>query len=121
MRRIIIFLFLAVFFLSWGSPVYAQLKTPGLMKRDPFVPLADDKGMIRNIFVQPERELKIPQVSLQGISRIKGVYYAIIDGEWRKEGDSVKGMTLVKIEMNKVVFGFQERKIEIQLNPDKKP
>ena len=101
--------------------MFGQQKTLRLMRRDPFVPLVDEKGLVRKFFAPPEREWKMPQVSLQGISKIKGLYYAIIDGEWCKEGDLVKGMKVEKIDLDKVVFSFQERKMEIQLNPDKKP
>lgn len=89
-------------------------------KRDPFIPLIDDKGNLRRDFQRPIDEQMMPQVALMGISKINKVFYAIIDGEWLKEGDRLKDLRIEKIDSDKVILEFRNRKFEIRLNPEKK-
>lgn len=89
-------------------------------KRDPFIPLVDEKGNLRKDFKKPIDEQMIPQVTLMGISKVNKVFYAIIDGEWVKEGDKFKDLKIEKIEPDKVILEFGERKFELKLEREKK-
>lgn len=114
-------LVLAIFQL--GKPLWIraqELVSETQEKRDPFIPLIDDKGDLRKNFKKPLDESMIPQVTLMGISKVNKVFYAIIDGEWVKEGDTIKDLKIGKIESDKVILEFAGRIFVLTLEKGKK-
>jgi len=89
-------------------------------KRDPFIPLIDEKGELRKSFARPENEGLALQINLMGISKINGAYYAIIDGEWLKAGDEAKGAVIERIEDGRVILTVEGKKIDLLLEKPQK-
>lgn len=124
MRKTAFFIFLpalilccAIFAFGQDSPLPAEAAHEN---RDPFIPLADEKGELRKNFQKPSNEIKIPEVKLMGISKIDNIYYAIIEGEWMKEGDTIKELIIKKIDAEKVTLLFGKKEVELKLNAEKK-
>ena len=118
--KLVVFLSISVTFLV--APAFSQDNATiagDFNKRDPFLPLVDENGAFRADFDKPLDNTIFPQVALQGISKVNGVFYAIIDGEWRKDGDTVKGLLIEKIWPDSVNFIFMDRKITIKLDAKK--
>lgn len=88
-------------------------------KRDPFIPIVDDAGNLRRNFKKPQVEELATKVSLNGISKIKGVFYAIIGGNLLKEGDMLNELKIKKIEQNRVILGLGDKEFELQLETEK--
>lgn len=118
--RIYVMIFL--FMLYPAGPVSGQenIKDIKGIKRDPFIPLIDEKGNLRTSFQKPLNEPKAPEVKLMGISKINESFYAVIDGELVKETDTIKGLSVVKVEAEKVTLKFGEKIIELELNSEKR-
>lgn len=109
-----IFLFLFIFFMCIAQKaIYADTE-----KRDPFIPLIDAQGNLRQFFSKPIDVNALPKVALMGISKVNNVFYAIIDGEMLKEGDTYKGLKMKKIEFDRVFLSFQEKEFTVLLNPE---
>jgi len=92
------------------SDVYKNLKN-----RDPFIPLITRNGELRVNFQKPRYEKLPTKASLTGISRVKGVFYAIIDGELLKEGEMFRELKVTRIEPNRVILSFGDKKFELML------
>ncbi|OGX41195.1 MAG: hypothetical protein A2984_02070 [Omnitrophica WOR_2 bacterium RIFCSPLOWO2_01_FULL_41_12] len=86
-------------------------------KRDPFIPLVDAQGNLVRDFTKPKAEELATKISLNGISKIKGVLYAIIDGELVKEGQMFGEFKVEKIEPDAVILGFGDKRFELRLEP----
>lgn len=122
-KRLVLNFVLIIGVFCWGTLPQLQAKelTPeASVKRDPFIPLVDDNGKLRKSFEKPVDANMIPQVSLAGISKINKVFYAVIDGEWVKEGDTIKDLMIEKIEPNKVILKFGNRTFELNLDKEEK-
>jgi len=123
MRKITFIVFLPILLLSCAIFVFGQdspLSAEAVPERDPFIPLANEKGELRKSFQKPSTEIKIPEVKLMGISKINNIYFAIIDGEWMKEGDTVKELVIKEISAEKVTLLFGKKEVELKLNAEKK-
>lgn len=124
-NRVICCLIILFMVFCFNKAVSGEEKPPMMpgnaSQRDPFIPLIDDKGNLRKIFTKPINEQMVAQVNLAGISKINNVFYAIIDGEWVKEGDTIKDLTIEKIQADKVILKFGEKRIEVMLDREKKP
>jgi hypothetical protein len=94
---------------------------PNFSKRDPFIPLVDDNGAFRTNFNKPIDSVMFLSVTVQGISKIGGVFYVNINGEWLKEGDKTKGMVIERIELDKVTLNFEGKKMTVGLSQASKP
>ncbi len=88
--------------------------------RDPFIPLVNEKGIMRTKFQKPRMEEINIKINLSGISKIGNTFYAIIEGELLKEGDNFKEFKIEKIEDNRVILSFGEKLFEILLETEKK-
>ncbi len=92
-----------------------------MQKRDPFIPLLDKEGNLRKDFKKPVIMGDLaPHVNLMGISRVKNVFYAIVDAKWVKEGDMLGDLLIDKIESDKIILRFGEKKFEVKLHMEKK-
>jgi len=111
------FIFYCIMFFLTALPALADQQAEP--KRDPFIPLIDNKGDIRKDFKKPVQG-QAAQVALMGISNVNNVFYAIIDGEWVKEGDMIKDLKVEKITPDKVTVYFGERKFELILDTEGK-
>lgn len=126
MHRNIYYILLSVFILCFAiSAVFVFGQEKSLIpldtqERDPFIPLTDGKGGLRKNFQKPSTEIRIPEVSLMGISKINATYYAIIDGKWLKEEDIIKEMIIKKIDAEKVTLLFGEKEVVLKLNTERK-
>lgn len=124
MKKIILYLLFIICIFCFTISSFGQgkplLPANPPQERDPFIPLTDAAGGFRVNFQKPENEIKIPHVKLMGLSKINGSYYAIIDGKWLKEGDTIKELLIEKIESEKVVLLFKGKKVELKLNAEKK-
>lgn len=90
-------------------------------KRDPFIPLMDREGRLRKDFRKPIMAGEIaPRINLMGISKVNNVFYAIVDGKWVKEGDMLGDLTIEKIESDRMILRFGEKKFEVRLYLEKK-
>lgn len=125
MKRIRYLNFIAtlLLFLYFSTSIFGQekeLKFNYEEKRDPFIPLVDESGNLRKNFKKPQFEELPAKVSLQGISNVKGVFYAIIDGELLKEGDMAGELKIEKIESNRVILCLGDKRFELILETEKK-
>ncbi len=123
MRKTTFSIFLPALILCYAISVFGQnnpLPAEAAHERDPFIPLADEKGELRKIFQKPSNEIKIPEVKLMGISKINNAYYAIMEGVWLKVGDTVKELIIKKIDAEKVTLLFGKKEFELKLNAEKK-
>lgn len=96
---------------------YLNVAAQQLDKRDPFIPLVDAQGNFIKDFTKPKAEELATKISLTGISKIKGVLYAIIDGELVKEGQMFGEFKIEKIEPEVVILGFGDKRFELRLEP----
>ncbi len=122
-RKITFIIFLPILILSCAIFVFGQdnpFPAEAAPERDPFIPLANEKGELRRSFQKPSAEIKIPEVKLMGISKINNIYFAIIDGEWMKEGDTIKELIIKEISAEKVTLLFGKKEVELKLNAEKK-
>lgn len=98
----------------------AQNEELNYNKRDPFVPLLDEKFNLRKDFRKPSAQMVLPKVSLQGITKLGDTLYAMIDGELLKEGQAIKDMVIVKVESDKVIVRYAESNFELKWGSGKK-
>lgn len=92
-----------------------------VIKRDPFIPLVDDEGNFRNIFIKTETIASTMKIQLGGISTINGVFYVLIEGELFKEGDTYKGFKIEKITPEKAILSLRDKMYELSLEDQGKP
>ena len=121
--RLYIKIVLPIFLLSLSATLLAQSEEfvyNDLDKCDPFVPLIDERGNFRENCKKPPEEVTIPKISLMGISKVGGVFYALIDGELVKEGQVFKEIKIKKIDADKVVASFKDQVFELKLDRGKK-
>ncbi|MDP2941206.1 MAG: hypothetical protein Q8N85_03000 [Candidatus Omnitrophota bacterium] len=109
---------LSAFFLAFTAASQSQQAQP--LKRDPFIPLLDEKGELRRTFNQPINEAPVLQLNLMGISKINDTYYAIIEGELLQKGDQVKGALIERIEADRAVLSLEGKKFELLLEKPRK-
>ncbi len=104
-----------------NSKIAAQEETAptGQVKRDPFIPIIDDKGNLRRNFKKPSQETIAPQVVLMGISKVGNAFYALIDGELVKEGQVFKDMRIEKIYSDRVIVFYGDKAFELKWDADK--
>ena len=121
-RNILIFLLMAAL-TCFALPAYCQEEgltvTDSLNKRDPFVPLLDENGSFRAPFQGSHDNLELPQVKLEGIVKINGAFFAIIDGQLLKEGNVIKGLRLEEVDFDRIVLSYFGKKETLQLSPEK--
>lgn len=123
MKRSILSLLIFGIVCYFITMLFAQADVSGDygQKRDPFIPLIDQEGRIRRNFSKPISAGEIaPRINLQGISKVNNVFYAIIDGKWVKEGDMVGDLTIDKVELDKIILRFGEKKFEVKLYMERK-
>ncbi len=118
-QRISILAGMAAFFLAFTAAAQSQQAQQPL-KKDPFIPLIDEKGELRKTFNQPINEAPALQLNLMGISKINDTYYAIIEGEWLQKGDKVKGALIERIEADRAVLSLEGKKFELLLEKPRK-
>ena len=83
-------------------------------KRDPMVPLVDKKGRPVAV-VEGGIQFKISDLSLEGIIWDETKPLAIINDEVVGCGDKVSGVTVVKIEKDKVILNYQNETFELKM------
>ena len=83
-------------------------------KRDPLVPLVDKKGRPVAV-VEGGIQFKISDLSLEGIIWDETKPLAIINDEVVGCGDKVSGVTVVKIEKDKVILNYQNETFELKM------
>jgi len=85
-------------------------------KRDPFVPII---GVIEGPAKEAADVTSVSTIKLQGIARnARGEWTAIVDGEFVKEGDQVRGVTVKKIEGDSITVSIQDKDYVIPLYPN---
>jgi hypothetical protein len=82
--------------------------------RDPFVPLMDKKGRPVSV-VEGGLQFKASDLFLEGIMWDDRKPMAIINDEIVSAGDKIKGMTVIKIEKNKVILSYQNEEFELRI------
>lgn len=82
-------------------------------RRDPFIPLIDEKANFRKIFKKPQYSELPVKISLTGICEVKGVLYAIIEGELYKEGDICGEFKITKVEPERVILSIANKEFEL--------
>jgi len=105
---------LLLLLLGPNTVVLAQNKDLSYNKRDPFVPLLDDKGNLRKDFNKPSLKISLPKLNLMGITKVGGIYYAMIDGELLKEGQIIKDVEIKKVEQDRVIVHYGENDFELK-------
>lgn len=83
-------------------------------KRDPFVPLVDNKGRPISV-VEGGIQFKISDMYLEGIIWDNEKPMAIINSEVVWAGNKVKGVTVEKIERDKVILSYQNETFELKI------
>ena len=83
-------------------------------KRDPFIPLVDRKGRPVAI-VEGSLQFKVSDLSLEGIIWDETKPLAIINDQVVGCGDKVSGVTVVKIEKDKVILNYQNESFDLKM------
>lgn len=83
-------------------------------KRDPFVPLVDRYGRPVSV-VEGGIQFKISDMYLEGIIWDNEKPMAIINSEVVWAGNKVKGVTVEKIERDKVILSYQNETFELKI------
>lgn len=126
MNKIILAASLSIFLLSSG---YILANNEDIsynneaIRRDPFIPLVDEEGNFRSIFIKPKTETIATTMKIQlgGISTINGIFYVLIEGELFKEGDTYKGFKIEKITPEKAILSLRDKMYELSLEAQRKP
>lgn len=127
MNKIILAIALSVSLLSRGYILANNEDTSynnEIIRRDPFIPLVDEEGNFRNIFIKPKTETiaSAMKIQLGGISTINGVSYVLIEGELFEEGDTYKGFKIEKIAPpEKAILSLRDKMYELSLEAQGKP
>lgn len=118
---------LKVSFLIIASLIYSALAHgsdyPGGIKRDPFIPLVDSTGRVKEAseLTRPVQSLLPLNISLKGIIWSKTNPLAIINNKIYKEGDKIfEGLILEKINLESVILNDRGEKIQINLRKKEK-
>ena len=107
----------AFFILSAIFIVYGADYDEGA-RRGPFVPLADENGMRRNLS-QSGAEGELPvKLQIMGILASEGSAMAIINGEVVKEGDSIGDVKIEKIDEKSVSVNYQNKIYKLMLREE---
>jgi hypothetical protein len=86
-------------------------------ERDPFIPLITEQGDLRQSFIKPSEEINLPAITVYGISKVGANFYALIDGELVKEGDTIKGIKIVKITSDRIEVKYKNKSFQIKWEP----
>jgi len=123
-KKVYIYIIISIFgTLLNNTKLFAQIQNlvyNETNSRDPFIPLIDDKGNIRRDFTKPTEERLVPKVTLMGISQVGNTFYALIDGELVKEGQTLKQIRIEKITSEKVIVTYGDKQFELKWEPNKK-
>ena len=84
-------------------------------KRDPFLPLVDKKGRPVSI-VEGGVQFKASDLYLEGIIWDEVKPMAIINDEVVSSGDKIRGVTIEKIEKDKVILNYQDSSFELKMD-----
>jgi len=84
-------------------------------KRDPFVPLVDKKGRPVSV-VGGGLQFKASDLYLEGIIWDPIKPMAIISDEVVSSGDKIRGVTIQKIEKDKVILNYQDKSFELKMD-----
>ncbi|MBL7170765.1 MAG: general secretion pathway protein GspB [Candidatus Omnitrophica bacterium] len=84
-------------------------------KRDPFVPLVDKKGRPVSV-VEGGLQFKASDLYLEGIIWDPIKPMAIINDEVVSSGDKIRGVTIIKIEKDKVVLSYQDKTFDLRMD-----
>ena len=84
-------------------------------KRDPFVPLVDKKGRPVSV-VEGGLQFKASDLYLEGIIWDPIKPMAIINDEIVSSGDKIRGVTIIKIEKDKVVLSYQNKTFDLGMD-----
>ena len=84
-------------------------------KRDPFLPLVDKKGRPVSI-VEGGVQFKASDLYLEGIIWDEVKPMAIINDEVVSSGDKIRGVTIEKIEKDKVILNYQDSSFELRMD-----
>jgi hypothetical protein len=85
-------------------------------RRDPFIPLLDKDSptQLRTVFIPPVLELPV-EIKIKGILWSGREFFAIVNGEVRKKGDSIDGIRIKAIEEDRVILGYLGKEYTIFL------
>ena len=85
-------------------------------RRDPFIPLTDKDNptQLRTVFTPPSLDLPV-ELKIKGILWSGREFFAIINGEVRKKGDTIDGIMIKTIEKDRVVLRYLEKEYIIFL------
>lgn len=89
---------------------------------DPFIPLLSSKGLVKEMGPSTKEEMmnNIKLIKVSGIMWDDAQPIAMINKKMRKVGDVVEKLTIKKININGVVFGYHDQTHEIVLIKKKK-
>lgn len=91
-------------------------------KRDPFIPLLDEKSPtgIRTIFAPLEKKVRLPlEITVKGILWNGREYFAIVNDEVVKKGEYLGEVGIKDIEKDKVILEYNEREFTVFLRKEK--
>jgi hypothetical protein len=123
LRAGLAFLLISLFF---SSVLSADVRYDKGDRRDPFIPLVGPEGIV------DARKFDTSDINIEGIIHDPhGESLVLINGEFYKEGDNVKGANVISIFQDRVILGqSDEQKViwireeilnEGELKDDKKP
>ncbi len=94
--------------------IIINIKSFAQKRRDPFVSLKDRTQVERN------GRVKLPYpIKLEGIMCSKEAALAILNGEIVKEGEKWREFKIEKIEKDRVILSWGDKKITIFSTPEK--
>jgi len=120
MNKTICVFFLLLFFLL-NATTFAIAKSPEEKRRDPFVPLIDAKGRLRDFLeLFPPRAQNLPiKVELKGILWDENNPLAVLADKIVPEGSSLGGgVTLEKVNEDHIILTYDGEKFIVNLRKE---
>ncbi len=96
------------------SPDAAEYKEEG--SKDPFSVPDSFRNVISHLLVPKQEDVALPSLSVSGAVWGGASPQAIINGKILKEGDTIEGATILKIEKEGIILLYRGRQVTIPLS-----
>jgi hypothetical protein len=113
MRGARIFLIFTAFFAITASVLAQEVRYDRGERRDPFIPLIGPEGFV------DARKFDTSDLNIEGIIHDpKGESLVLINGEFYKEGDDVKGANVISIFQDRIILGQSDEQKTIWIREE---
>lgn len=104
---------LFIFFVFSSSVLAETIRYDSGDRRDPFIPLVDPEGIVDS------RKFDTSGLMVEGIIHDpNGESLVLINGEFYKEGDNVRGVNVITIFKDRVILGASDEKKTIWIREE---